>query len=491
MKTYSKSHVLVFAALTAMLAGMSIPVIAQPDALAGWNNKQIEGDWSAADAQWSGPVIADIDNDGAKEIIVADNRRIRVFDTDGDEIELDNPVEVSDDAPNLWDLGYKIRGIPTVGDVNGDGDLEIVYTISKDTSYVDQADHGGHVHDVPLTATVTELYVCDGTTGAVIAQTGCIGLDFGQAVNEICWIQAWTPVLADVDVIDFEEEDSYEDGRMEIILGGWGNRRTTTNIPPHQPPWVQPSGQSWLVYVILLDENDDLVLRARISDGLTGGAGAAKNDWYLLPAVGDMNNDGKKEIVLNSRDYIWIYTYDPSTQTLTQQAEVTRDGFPDDPTLFVGTGPVLADVNNDGELWAIVPHYNGFNEPRTKMFVIDIDGVEHQSWDGNNNAEMFTGYPITGLRQRESPIVFDNDADGIPDLIVQTRFDATRGRLYCRRMLNNAVFHIQTSVSVREWSDKVQMTDVGELGFSSRCLGFVVDSRHTLNGHLLLPGLSR
>ena len=57
--------------------------------------------------------------------------------------------------------------------------------------------------------------------------------------------------------------------------------------------------------------------------------------------------------------------------------------------------------------------------------------------------------------------------------------------------LNNAVFHIPTSVSVREWSDKVQMTDVGELEFSSRCLGFVVDSRHTLNGHLLLPGLSR
>lgn len=57
--------------------------------------------------------------------------------------------------------------------------------------------------------------------------------------------------------------------------------------------------------------------------------------------------------------------------------------------------------------------------------------------------------------------------------------------------LNNVVLYIPATVLVRKWSDEVQMTDVGELGFSSRCLGFEFYSRHTLNGHLLLPGLSR
>ncbi|MBM3327527.1 MAG: hypothetical protein FJY65_11245 [Calditrichaeota bacterium] len=391
-----------------------------------WDPLTVEGIWAPPinieGINWYGPVVADLDNDGIREFIIADDQTIRIFDINGDEIELDNPIEV----PNgLWSVdgngipnGYCIRGVPAIGDVTGDGLPEIVYTIgmvaAQDTQYTTIAQHipGVCQHEVYVTCARTALYVCDGQTGEVLAQTGLIGKDYGVIGAVRNWIRAWTPVLADVDVINYQESNSFEDGRMDIILSGWSNHSTTQQIQGHE--WYVPTGEQWVTLVIVYDESEQqhLQLRDAVMDGYSNHTPAFNPDNYLVPAVGDMNDDGKKEIISSSRDFIWIRTYNPATQTLSEVEQITRPNWPNGGSFFCGLGPTLADLQNNGTLRAIIPYNNG---QATVIYAYDIDGSSFGNWNANNP---FTGTMSLNLRELIS--VADIEGGGNPALMFHT-----------------------------------------------------------------------
>ncbi|MBM3329858.1 MAG: hypothetical protein FJY67_10390, partial [Calditrichaeota bacterium] len=202
---------------------------------------------------------------------------------------------------------------------------------------------------------------------------------------------------------------------MEIILGGWSNKTRTGN-GPGGCVWPNPTGERWVTMVIAFDteSNPPLQLRSKVMSGYGGGAPGETSDHSLIPAVGDMNGDGKKEVVSTSRDYIWIRTYDPATQTLSLVTQVTRPGHPNAATYFGGIGPTLVDLDNDGTLRALLPYQDDQN--RTFVNAIDINGNNRQNWGPGGNL-----LPGTyALNLREQIAAGDVRRNGLPFAALHT-----------------------------------------------------------------------
>jgi len=345
------------------------PTIAQPQ----WNNQDdwdpltIEGEWlDAAGVLWFGPVIADLTSDGEKEIIIADLNMVRVYASDAD--DPDDPLfTIQPDVPE----DYYIRSIPSIGDIDGDGIQDIVFTCNKDHGYDIE-----EPHDINVQTQLSFLFVYNGENGDLIDQC-----DMGQ------FLKAETPALADIDVLDFNPESpTYEDNRMEIILAGWSYNHI-----------YQPAGNgsriSWSLKIYRLSQQNELIpidsdnwtftnLNAQYPIGRI-------NSPFLIPAVGDMDGDGLKEIVMN-----YLYGYRCWTYDLTQQHPLDllfsfemEDTPPDpnNPEGFFCVGPILTDIENDGSMRAVIPHYHGNGQ--TTVLALDINEENLEDW-----GETFTGH---------------------------------------------------------------------------------------------------
>ncbi|MFO7675678.1 MAG: hypothetical protein R6X12_05145 [bacterium] len=105
---------------------------------------QTQGAISAQSTDYASPVVADIDLDGAPEIIIL--RRtgyLDVFDTSGTRLD-GFPVDLTEDAGYVSGLYTKSFSHPSVADLAGDERLEIV--VGSFGLVASGADWGGHIH---------------------------------------------------------------------------------------------------------------------------------------------------------------------------------------------------------------------------------------------------------------------------------------------------------------------------------------------------------
>jgi len=179
--------------VTALILVMAYVAEAQPNwsNQGNWSPMIIAGDWD--DYLWRGygPVVADLDGDGQKEIIIADETSIRVYPYDA----ADDDADLFTIEPNL-DGGYRITSIPSVGDINGDGIKDIVVCSEKDVS---TRLHRGFDNAIDHWQQDSRVYVFSGEDGTEISSI---------ALNTF---RATTPALADIAVLNFQENPSYEE----------------------------------------------------------------------------------------------------------------------------------------------------------------------------------------------------------------------------------------------------------------------------------------
>lgn len=247
------------------------------------------------------PTVGDLDNDGDLEIVVSTWSSIEAFHHTGDAVN-GWPIQSKFPSTTLWD------GI-ALGDLDNDGDVEVIASVWQNSSL---------------------LKVLDGD-----------GADFsGWPLTFNSQLSA-APTLADFDNF----------GNLEIAVGA----EKTFYIFHHN---AQPFGAGWP-------------------------QSTQKDMWGSIPAVGDVDGDGDVEIAVNEYDRMYLWHHDGSLLS----------GWP--MQFSIRGTPLIGDVDGDGV-----------------SEVVAADRQERISaW--NHDGSVVNGFPKRAVNMSlTTPVLLDLDGDG-------------------------------------------------------------------------------
>ncbi len=340
---------------------------------------------------FSSPAVGDIDGDGNLEIVVGDlSGQIYAWEMDGT-LCSGFPIELSG----------KIYSSPSLGDIDGDDTLDIVigtddmflYAISNDT-------------------------IRDG-----------FPVFMGDVVRS-------SPALADLDGDEICEIIALSgDGRLFVLKGNGSNY-----IEPMITERLGPSVASPVVGDI--DSDDTLEIVAVTSAGYVYCFDAYGNEedyWPRevegtpigSPALGDLDRDGYLEVVLISGNKLYAFNHNGSicnnfpVELKCRLQNIIIPWVNDEDTLnkyveAITSSPVLADINKDGYLEIIFG-------AGTKVYAYH--------WNGKK----VYGFPLgCGDEVYSTPAVCNLDGDNSLELLVLSEFQGDTlidtipyGRLHC------------------------------------------------------------
>ncbi len=291
----------------------------------------------------STPAVADIDQDGTPEVIVGLGGYVGSPCWHGGLIALDGHTGAeqwlfdTQDWLNHTQDGWLdgVYSSPAVGDVDNDGDLEVVFGAWDQCIYLLNGADGTPVW--PELNGVPEQHHCG---------------QHGFYNEDTIWS---SPTLADLD----------GDGTLEIVIGAdisAGNQND------------DPTGG----YVYILKHDGTVLAREWLDQAI-----------YSSPAVGDLDDDGQYEIIVGTGTYlsgkgyyVKAFNYNPSggsvTDRLVQKWHWSTSGR-------VFSSPALADLTGDGYLDVVAvahvgdgPEQGGANNG-SKVF----------AWNGHTGAKLF------------------------------------------------------------------------------------------------------
>ncbi len=272
------------------------------------------------------PVVGDINNDGQMEIVVSEyanaspnNRLYALNAITGDTIW---------SVPNYGPEYHYFWGTPTIADVDGDDTLEVLagnydgylYIINGVTGSYTRLWIGG---DVPYSEGVGDVDG-DGKPEIVVTSNNSVLDVFNGEDLSLLWsknIRVYTPpALADVD----------GDRDMDVVVGG------------NEKLWAYDGATGTLLW---------------IADTTT----APITDYFHYVAVYDIDGDGKMEVVATNEDW-YVYAFNGEDGSFLWRANVGGRAR---------TYPAIYDIDGDGTVEVItgssrVPYNNfvrAFNGP--------------------------------------------------------------------------------------------------------------------------------
>jgi len=257
----------------------------------------------------SSPSLGDLDNDGDLEIIVVsweNDLSIKVYAWHHDGSLVNGwPITLDCVLPSLF-------GSPSLGDLDNDGDLEIITSCSNIIS----------------SAQIGKVYAWhhDGSLVNGWPQTTQDKIVDSVAYSDGIW---GSPVLVDLD----------NDGDLEIIVTTDSLYLTETDRGKIYA-WHHDGTE-------FLDGDNDIQTRGVFF------VGDNKCSFIETPAVGDVDNDGRSEIVAVLGDYLdkdRVYVLNDDGSVLNGWPQFMDNSEGD---VFY-TNPTLGDLDNDGDLEVVV-----------------------------------------------------------------------------------------------------------------------------------------
>jgi PKD repeat protein len=300
--------------------------------------------------------IGDLDGDGDQELVTTESQ----YDTSSAMVRVFQHNGTAAAGWPQWRSGGRLSA-PALADMDRDGDLEIIVG-----SYDDQV-YAWH-HDGRLVAGWPKP-----TGGDVHA----------------------SPAVADLD----------GDGRMEVVVGSFDGQLYVWEYDGTiEPGWPQTAGDALYGSAALGDidgDGDSEVLAARKGliaawhhdGGLVAGwpvtLTTAPSNLIASPALGDIVGDDHPEVVLAVGDQVYAWYHDGVTVT----------GWPKTVTGTIESSPGLGDLDGDGDLEVIV----------------GSDRVN--AWHGDG--AIVAGWPVTlSQHTSSSPVVGDITGDGEAEVVI-------------------------------------------------------------------------
>ena len=320
------------------------------------------------------PALADIDADGSLDIVVgAMDQHLYAWDADGELLDgFPVFVQAGPDLPDAQDEIARIVSSPAIGDLDGDGDLEIVVGTGQSA--------GSDIAGYGL------LYALDHTGAPLDGFPIAIFAGFAGALPYIGEGVVMSPALVDLD----------GDGDLEIVANALADPGTVYNHDGTDYARLAATIQS---YGPLSNAGDPSALLMAAN-----------------PAVGDLDDDGTPDVfsVGSGISYglnilAWSRRFEHQHLLMGYRGNADGEqlqpfsGFPRvvEDIQFFGS-PVLADLTGDGRIEVV----SGTTYV-TRAF----------AEDGSEPA----GPWLTGGWQMATPAVGDLDGDGYLDLVASTR----------------------------------------------------------------------
>jgi pSer/pThr/pTyr-binding forkhead associated (FHA) protein len=345
----------------------------------------------------------------------------------------------------LWEqtLSTGVTSSPSLGDVNGDGYMDLVTADAGGRIYAMDARHGGAIWNTSLN-----------TNGGPL----------------LC-----SPLLADINKTDGENDVVM----ATSTLGIWAIDGATRGLIWRGNPGTAVPGTP-----AAADINDDGTPDVFVGtsqgkvicyDGRQGGVLWSVNLGSTLrtsPRLGDLNGDGYADIVIGASDYrihalngkdgrsIWIHvgTHIPSTVAI---ADMNRDHIPD-VTVITSTEAIVLEGETGSALWRWSvpqtarpssadpfkpgpPAITDLNRDKVPDVVVSTSGGHIYAINGASQGQAYLwDYGLTASR-KTAPALADLNHDGIADVIFGdpegnlTVVDGTTGHLLNQININGTL----------------------------------------------------
>ena len=322
----------------------------------------------------SSPLIYDADRDGANEILIGNSGASSAYYV--------YMIEADGSNSPGWpkQVAAEVVSGPAVGDIDNDGDNEVV-AISKDGRFYAWNTDGSLLPNFPVAKGSTFL------SGPLLAD-----IDGNGDLEIIAGCDG------DLKVYALDHNGSDHPGWPTLAINRWQGSPAAGNFD------ADPAEE--IVYAGL-----DAALHVWNGDGseVTGFPVSLSGIVQTSPAVGDVDNDSYLEIVVTTRTgNCYLINHDGSI----------APGFPTMHGAVIQSSPSLADLNNDGDLEILFGTNTGL------LHVLEPGGGS------------MAGFPQTlGGIFYNSPIVGDISGDGQPDIIM----GSSLGTLHALNTSGNAL----------------------------------------------------
>lgn len=337
------------------------------------------------------PAVGDVDGDGDNEVVATRRMGLAAFDGDGDA---------------LWTINTKDPvGYPVLGDVNGDGIADIVvatYGFFGDMSEIIALDGGGQQiwsrslpqgskpTAAPAMADLNQDGRSDVVYGTNLGRVGALSTAVSPPTH------LWGPVLVSTSkIVALALGDVDGDGRLEILVAS--DKLYCLEAENGAPAWTLPLGSD-VCCLALADVDGDGA--PEIVAGTEAGALHLVADgaslWTALLSgqpgssvvAADMDGDGASEIIVSTDDgFLHVLSSDGAEGG----EPVPIPGHP-------GT-PFVADVDGDGAIEIAVASDEGilflFRFPGTSSAAIEWAGLGRNAAHTGAYAQPLAG-TITG-----------------------------------------------------------------------------------------------